>query len=190
MTIDEFRYAMTHGCANGADELNRTIRELTQEALKLVAELNGSYHVPTEVRDLLSRLTGSNIDDSVVLLPPFYTDCGKNLHIGKRVFINEGCHFQDHGGVVIGDDVFIGPQTIITTLNHDMDAEHRSSLFPRPVHVGNRVWLGARVTICPGVTIGEGSIVAAGAVVTKNVPPETIVAGVPARVVRYLRKQP
>ena len=90
---------------------------------------------------------------------------------------------------MIGDDVFIGPQTIITTLNHDMDAEHRSSLFPRPVHVGNKVWLGARVTICPGVTIGESSVVAAGAVVTKNVPPETIVTGVPARVVRSLREQ-
>ena len=150
------------------------------------AELNGCYHAPDEVRRLMSELTASEIDESFALFPPFHTDCGKNLKIGKRVFINAGCQFQDQGGIEIGDDVLIGPQTIIATLNHDPDPEKRGGMIPTPVKIGSKVWLGARVTICPGVTIGEGSIVAAGAVVTKDVPPRTVVAGVPAKIIKTI----
>ena len=120
------------------------------------------------------------------LFPPFHTDCGKNIKIGKRVFINAGCQFQDQGGIEIGDDVLIGPQTIIATLNHDPDPEKRGGMFAKPVKIGNKAWLGARVTICPGVTIGDGAIVAAGAVVTKDVPPRTVVAGVPAKIIKTI----
>ena len=105
---------------------------------------------------------------------------------GKRVFINAGCQFQDQGGIEIGDDVLIGPQTIIATLNHDPVPEKRGGMIPKPVKIGDKVWLGARVTICPGVTIGEGAIVGAGAVVTKDVPPRTVVAGVPAKVIKTI----
>ena len=114
----------------------------------------------------------------------FHTDCGKTTKIGKRVFINAGCQFQDQGGITIGDDVLVGPQTIIATLNHDPDPEKRGGMFAKPVVICDKVWLGARVTVCPGVTIGEGAIVGAGAVVTKDVPPRTVVAGVPAKVIR------
>jgi acetyltransferase-like isoleucine patch superfamily enzyme len=158
----------------------------SQEALKITAKLNGQYHTPDEVRQMMAELTASEIDESFGMFPPFYTDCGKNIKIGKRVFINAGCQFQDQGGIEIGDDVLIGPQTIIATLNHDPNPEKRGGMIPKTVKIGNKVWLGARVTICPGVTIGEGAIVGAGAVVTKDVPPRTVVAGVPARIIKEL----
>ena len=187
MTVDEFRKAMaeTKYIVAGSD-LHLAFHAFSQEALKLTAELNGSYHTPAEVHELMSRLTGSEIDESFGLFPPFHTDCGKNTRIGKRVFINAGCQFQDQGGIEIGDDVLIGPQTIIATLNHDPDPEKRGGMFAKSVKIGNKVWLGARVTICPGVTIGDGAVVGAGAVVTKNVPPRTIVAGISAKVIKEI----
>jgi len=187
MTVEEFRKTMaeTKYIIAGSD-LHLAFHAFSQEALKLTAELNGSYHTPAEVRELMSRLTESEIDESFALFPPFHTDCGMNIKIGKRVFINAGCQFQDQGGIEIGDDVLIGPQTIIATLNHDPDPEKRGGMFAKSVKIGNKVWLGARVTICPGVTIGEGAVVAAGAVVTKDVPPRTVVAGVPAKVIKTI----
>ena len=185
MTVDEFRKAMAETkYIPAGSELHKAFHAFSQEALKLTAELNGRYHAPEEVREIMLRLTESEIDESFGLFPPFHTDCGKNTRIGKRVFINAGCQFQDQGGIEIGDDVLIGPQTIIATLNHDPNPEKRGGMIPKPVRIYDKVWLGARVTICPGVTIGEGAIVGAGAVVTKDVPPRTVVAGVPARIFR------
>lgn len=187
MTTEEFRRTMAETAYIPAgSELHQAFHAFSQEALKITAELNGAYHTPEEVRALMARLTENEIDESFALFPPFHTDCGKNLKIGKRVFINAGCQFQDQGGIEIGDDVLVGPQTIIATLNHDPDPEKRGGMFPKPVRIGNKVWLGARVTVCPGVTIGEGAIVGAGAVVTKDVPPRTVVAGVPAKVVKEI----
>ena len=178
MKIDEFRRVMAETAYIPAgSELHLAFHAFSQEALKIT---------PGEVRTLMSQLTANEIDESFGLFPPFHTDCGKNTKIGKRVFINAGCQFQDQGGITIGDDVLIGPQTIIATLNHDPDPEKRGGMFAKPVVIGDKVWLGARVTICPGVTIGEGAIVGAGAVVTKDVPPRTVVAGVPAKVIKRI----
>ena len=189
MTVEEFRKTMAEAkYIPAGSALHLAFHEFSQEALKITAELNGRYHAPEEVRRLMSELTASEIDESFAMFPPFHTDCGKNLKIGKRVFINAGCQFQDQGGIEIGDDVLIGPQTIIATLNHDPNPEKRGGMFPKRVKVGNKVWLGARVTICPGVTIGDGAVVGAGAVVTKDVPPRTVVAGVPARVIKEIDK--
>ncbi len=187
MTVEEFRDAMAGvGYIPGGSELHRAFHAFSQEALKITAELNGPYHTPSEVRALMAELTASEIDESFTLFPPFHTDCGKNTKIGRRVFINSGCQFQDQGGLTIGDDVLIGPQTIVATLNHDPVPEKRGGMFAKPVVIGDKVWIGARVTICPGVTIGEGAIVGAGAVVTKDVPPRTVVAGVPAKVIKRI----
>jgi acetyltransferase-like isoleucine patch superfamily enzyme len=187
MRVEEFRRAMagTKYIPAGS-ELHLAFHAFSQEALKITAKLNGQYHTPDKVRQMMAELTASEIDESFGMFPPFYTDCGKNIKIGKRVFINAGCQFQDQGGIEIGDDVLIGPQTIIATLNHDPNPEKRGGMIPKPVKIGDKVWLGARVTICPGVTIGEGAIVGAGAVVTKNVPARTVVAGVPARTIKEL----
>ena len=183
MTVEEFRKVMAETkYIPAGSELHLAFHAFSQEALKITAKLNGQYHEPDEVRQMMAELTANEIDESFGIFPPFYTDCGKNIKIGKRVFINAGCQFQDQGGIEIGDDVLIGPQTIIATLNHDPVPEKRGGMIPKPVRICDKVWLGARVTICPGVTIGEGAIVGAGAVVTKDVPPRTVVAGVPARI--------
>ena len=185
MKVEEFRRAMAEvEYIPAGSALHKTFHAFSQNALKITAELNGAYHAPEEVRQLMAELTASEIDETFGLFPPFHTDCGKNIKIGKRVFINAGCQFQDQGGITIGDDVLVGPQTIIATLNHDPDPDKRGGMFAKPVVIGDKVWLGARVTICPGVTIGAGAIVGAGAVVTKDVPPRTVVAGVPAKVIR------
>ncbi|USQ80597.1 sugar O-acetyltransferase [Ornithinimicrobium faecis] len=155
-----------------------------QEALRIVGELNGGYRTPEEVRALLSELTGAPVDESVALFPPFYSEFGLNLRLGKGVFINMGCRFQDTGGITIGDGSLIGHGSTLTTLNHGMDPDRRGDMLPAPIVIGTKVWLGASVTVVPGVTIGDGAVVGAGAVVTKDVPANTIVAGVPAKAIR------
>ncbi|WJE17719.1 sugar O-acetyltransferase [Halobacillus sp. ACCC02827] len=164
------------------------MHHLSQEALKKTAELNGAYHPPEQLRELFSELIGKPVDSSFMLFPPFSTDCGKNIEIGKRVFINSGCRFQDQGGITIGDGVLVGHNVVLATLNHDKDPAKRSTLHPAPVHIENDVWIGANATILPGVTIGEGSIIAAGSVVTKDVPPGVMVGGVPANYIKDIEK--
>ena len=152
MTVEEFRMMMAETeYIPAGSELHQAFHAFSQEALKITAELNGRYHEPDEVRRLMAELTANEIAESFGMFPPFYTDCGKNIKIGKRVFINAGCQFQDQGGIEIGDDVLIGPQTIIATLNHDPNPEKRGGMFPKRVKIGNRMWLGARVTICPAL---------------------------------------
>lgn len=170
----------------GGSEAHLFMHGVSQEALRLTAEINGRYHEPEELRSLFSQLIGRPVDETFGLFPPFYTDCGKNIHIGKNVFINMGCKFQDQGGIFIGDGALIGHNVVLATLNHAMSPEDRSSMILAPIHIGKQVWIGANATILPGVTIGDGAIVAAGAVVTKDVPENTIVGGVPAVVLRHL----
>lgn len=134
----------------------------------------------------MARLTGRPIDPGFSLFPSFYTDCGKNLFIGKNVFFNSGCRFQDQGGIVIGDGVLIGHNVVLATINHDFDPARRGNNFPAPIRIGKNVWIGAGAIVLPGVTIGGGAVVAAGAVVTKNVPEMTVVGGVPAQVLKQI----
>ena len=170
----------------GGSEAHLFMHGVSQEALRLTAEINGSYHEPEELRSLFSQLIGRPVDETFGLFPPFYTDCGKNIHIGKNVFINMGCKFQDQGGIYIGDGALIGHNVVLATLNHAMSPEGRASMIPAPIRIGKRVWIGANATVLPGVTIGDGAIVAAGAVVTKDVPENIVVAGVPAVPIRHL----
>lgn len=159
-------------------------RDLFQEAIKITMEINNQYHTPEELRKLMSQLTGKQVDDTFRLFPPFYTDFGKNITIGKNVFLNSGCHFQDQGGIVIGDGTLIGHNVVIATINHDLDPGKDRKNHYAPVIVGDHVWIGSNATILPGVTLGEWSVVAAGAVVSKDVEPYTVVGGVPAKVIK------
>lgn len=157
-----------------------------QNALKLTAELNSGYHTPEEIRALFSRITGKKVDPSFSMFPPFYTDCGKNITVGKDVFINMGCKFQDQGGITIGDGSLIGHNVVLATLNHNLDPSTRKSMTPAPIRIGKNVWIGSNSTVLPGVTIGDGAVIAAGAVVTGDVPERTLAGGVPARIIRKL----
>lgn len=156
----------------------------SNEAMRITSEMNNAYHTREELNALLSRLTGRAVDPSVMLFPPFYTDFGKNLHLGKGIFINACCCFQDQGGITIGDGALIGHRVVLATLNHGFPAHERDHIYPAPIRIGKKVWIGSGATILPGVSIGDNAIVAAGAVVTADVPPDVIVGGVPARVLK------
>lgn len=155
-------------------------------ALEITTRLNASGGDPDQTRALLGELIGQQLPESVALFPPFHSEFGRNIHLGRGVFINMGCMFQDTGGIWIGERSLIGHGCILTTLNHGTDPGHRGDMLPAPIRIGSDVWLGARVTVVPGVAIGDGAIVGAGAVVTKDVAARTVVAGVPARVIREL----
>jgi acetyltransferase-like isoleucine patch superfamily enzyme len=168
----------------GGSAHHQFMQATAQEALGITARLNSGYSTPEEVRALLGELTGRVVDESVALFPPFHSEFGKNLTLGRDVFVNMGCRFQDTGGITIGDGSLIGHGATLTTLNHHLDPERRADVIPAPITIGRKVWLGANVTVVPGVSIGDGAVVGAGAVVTADVAADSIVAGVPARLVR------
>lgn len=170
----------------GGSEVHLFMCALAQDAMRITAELNAAYHTPEEIRSLISRLIGKPVDESFGMFPPFYTDCGKNIHIGKKVFINSGCRFQDQGGIVIGDGALIGHNVVLATLNHGLAPEDRETTYPAPIVIGRNVWIGANATVLKGVTIGDNAVVAAGAVVTKDVPANAVVGGVPAKILRMV----
>ncbi|TWT08235.1 sugar O-acetyltransferase [Planococcus sp. CPCC 101016] len=187
MNIDDFLAQLNRGeSVIGGSQTHQMMHKLSQEALKVTVELNGHYHTPEEVRELFSRLIAKQVDATFALFPPFYTDCGKNINVGKNVFINSGCRFQDQGGITIGDGALIGHNVVLATLNHDVDPRKRSKMHPAPITIGKDVWIGANVTVVPGVEIGDGAIIAAGAVVTKSIPSNVIAGGVPAKVLKKI----
>ena len=155
-------------------------------AQKITAYLNNAYHSPEAVREILSELFGYELDSSVWVMPPFYTDFGRGTHLAKGVFINTCCTFMDRGGLKIGEGAFIAPKVNIVTINHDFNPQNRSTTLCKGVKIGKRVWVGVGAIICPGVEVGENSIIAAGAVVTKSVPSNVIVGGNPAKIIKRL----
>ena len=187
MNISDFLLHVNNKKPLTADtEIHDFMCRLSQEARKITAALNNSYHTPKEIQDIFSDLTGKPIDKSFSMFPPFYTDFGKNITIGKNVFINAGCHFQDQGGIIIGDGTLIGHNVVLATLNHGFRPEDRGTLYPAPIIIGKNVWLGSNATILPGITIGKNSIIAAGAVVTKDVPENVITGGNPAKIIKRI----
>jgi acetyltransferase-like isoleucine patch superfamily enzyme len=185
LQLQDFLAHVDSGAAiEGGSEQHRFMHHAAQDAFQITAQINNGYRTPDEVRALLAELTGKSVDDSTVLFPPFHSEFGKNLTLGRGIFINLGCRFQDTGGITIGEGTLIGHGTTLTTLNHHADPDRRADMMPAPIRIGRKVWLGAAVTVVPGVTIGDGAIVGAGSVVTQDVPANAIVAGVPAKLIR------
>lgn len=185
---DFLEYVKTEQIIKANSPAHQLMHKLSQNAIKITCEMNNSYHSPEELAELFSKLTGREVPSGFALFPPFYTDCGKNIHLGENVFINSSCHFQDQGGIYIGKNVLIGHQVTLATLNHMQSPKDRASMIPKAIHIGDDVWIGSNATILQGVTIGDGAIVAAGAVVSKDVAPKTIVGGVPAKFIKYVEE--
>ena len=156
--------------------------------MKTAAEMNTGYRTPEEVHEFMGRILGKPLDGSTTVLPPLYIDYGKPVAIGRGCFIQQCCTFFGRGGIVIGDDVFIGPKVNLITINHDPDPDNRSATYGRPIVIEDKVWIGINSTILPGVRIGYGAIVGAGSVVTKDVPVMTVVAGNPAKIIKTIEK--
>lgn len=189
MNTEQFKEDMKKRAYIAADsETHLHIHEMAQRALRITVEMSNSYRTPEELRALFSELIGQKVDDNFGIFPPFNADYGQNIKVGKNVFINSGCCFQDQGGIEIGDNVLVGQQVVIATLNHDLLPDKRANMFPSPVKIGNGVWIGAHATILAGVTVGDGAVIAAGAVVTKDVPANTVVGGVPAKIIKQIKE--
>ena len=190
MELEEYLAALRAGeYIEAGGSLHQRMHALSQEALKLTAELNGQYHTMEEIRELFSKIIGKPVDPSFALFPPFHTDCGKNITVGKHVFINMGCKFQDQGGITIDDGALIGHNVVLATLNHDINPDLRHSMIPKPIFIGKNVWVGSNSVILPGVTIGDGAIIAAGSVVNRDVPEKTIVGGIPAKFIKEIQQE-
>lgn len=159
-----------------------------KRAMEITATMNRlTFNDADEVRALFSDLIGKKVDVSVLLIPPFYTTGGVDIRVGRNVFINQNCTFYDLGGLDIGDDVMIGPNVSLITSGHPIEpSRRRDGVIAKPIVIERNVWIAAGATIIGGVTVGENSVVAAGSVVTQDVPPNTLVGGNPARVIRSI----
>ena len=161
------------------------MREESFVTKKLVVEMNKTPD-PDEIRNFLGQITGSEIDQTVVVFTPLHINYGKHTKIGKNVFINFDCVFLDMGGITIEDNVFIAPKVSLLSEGHPTSIEDRHSLVPNAIHIKKNAWIGAGATILPGVTVGENAVVAAGAVVSRDVAPNTIAGGVPAKFIKNI----
>jgi hypothetical protein len=159
-----------------------------KRAMAITARLNRlTFNDADEIRALFSELIGRKVDGSFLLIPPFYATGGADTHIGRNVFVNQNCTFYDLGGLDIADDVMIGPNVSLITSGHPVEPSRRRAFtIAKPIVIERNVWIAAGVTIIGGVTVGENSVVSAGSVVTKNVPPNTLVGGNPARIIRSI----
>ena len=161
------------------------VQKLVDRTIKLSAELNSSTDIE-QIRKRLGEIIGTEVDRSTTVFAPFYTNFGRFITIGKRVYINHACSFLDMGSITIEDDVLIGPKVNLITENHPLDPANRTALISKPIVIKRNAWIGAAVTIFPGVTIGENSVVAAGAVVTLDVPDNTVAGGIPAKFIKII----
>lgn len=169
-----------------ADPELHKITERIHAAQQIIAELNTGYHSNDEVLNILSRLTGVEVDPSLWLMPPFYTDYGKNIRFGKNVFVNTCCTFMDRGGITLEDRVLLAPKVNLITTGHPLDPTMRRDTVSNPIIVRENAWIGIGASVMPGVTIGKNSVVAAHAVVSKDVPDNVIVGGIPAKIIKRI----
>lgn len=189
MELQEYLSWVNQGTTIPANSpAHRLMHDMAERARQITSRMNQGYQTQEQLQALFAELTDQPIDPTFHLFPPFYSDFGRNIRVGKDVFINEGCCFQDQGGIEIGDGSLIGHQVVLVTLNHALEPSRRADMIPSKIVIGRGVWIGAHATVLAGVTIGDHAVVAAGAVVTRDVPPNTVVAGVPARIIKTIKE--
>ena len=161
------------------------LKEASYDTKRLLLQMNNTSE-PQKIRQFLSQIIDSEIDESVTIFTPFHINYGKNTQIGKNVFINFDCVILDLGGITIEDGVLIAPKVSLLSEGHPISPQERHSLVPKHIHIKKNAWIGANATILHGVTIGQNAVVAAGSVVTKNVPDNVVVGGIPAQILKRL----
>lgn len=170
---------------SGQHKLYDEIIEAYYTTKKLLLEMNSALD-PAKIRYFLNQIIDAEVDESVTIFTPLYINYGKNIKFGKNIFINFDCTFLALGGITIEDNVMIAPKVNLLSEGHPISPKDRHSLIVSHIHIKKNAWIGANATILPGVTIGENAIVAAGAVVTKDVLDNTIVGGVPAKIIKRI----
>jgi len=185
MEKDLFERMLEGGIIQNKDPEFYKIFEQVNATKKRTIALNSATD-PDEIRGIMSEIIGKTVDNSSTVFTPFNTNFGKFINIGKNVFINHGCSFLDLGGITIEDDVLIGPNVQLITENHPINPAERKSLELKSILIKKNAWIGGGAIILPGITVGQNSVVAAGSVVTKDVPANVVLAGVPAKVVKLL----
>ena len=182
-------FHLTFGIVLEDDPVYKEIQQIVDDNMPLINYLNNTYHNKKETLRILSQIIGTEIDSSVNINLPLFTDFGKHLFIGKSVFINSNVMFTDLGGITLEDHVLIGPFAKLLTVNHPIQPSQRKGLIVKSITIKRNAWIGANVTILPGVTVGENAIVGANSLVTKDVPENTIVVGSPAQVVKQIEEE-
>lgn len=162
------------------------IIDACNDTRKLLVQLNVASD-PEEIRTLLSKIIGVKVHATIMVFPPFQINYGKNTRVGKNVFINFDCTFLDLGGITIDDDVMLAPKVSLLSEGHPIAVDDRQTLTTGSIHIKRNAWIGVGAAILQGVTIGENAVVAAGAVVSKNVPANTVVGGIPAKTIKTIQ---
>ncbi len=184
-TVDIFERLSKGETVSPNDSNAYRLREASFITKRLLVQMNHATE-PEQIRNFLSQITGKEIDKSVTVFTPLHINYGKHTKIGKNVFINFDCVFLDLGGIIIEDDVLIAPKVSLLSEGHPISYENRHALTVGQIHIKKNAWIGANATILQGVTIGENAIVAAGSVVSKDVPDNTIVGGIPAKILKTI----
>lgn len=168
------------------DGIRQVISNIQMLNQPIVLELNTQVQTITSTRKLVEQLIAEKIDQTVIINVPFQTDFGRHIHFGKNIYVNKEVFMVDLGGIFIEDNVLIGPRAKLISVNHPLNSADRHKLELKSVIIKKNAWIGADATILPGVTVGENAVVAAGAIVSKDVPANTVVAGVPAKIIKTI----
>ena len=188
MTTDIFDKLKNNQAVPFSDPEYYKIPDACRKTKKLLLEMNSKFD-QAEIIDLLTKITSSEIDNSVTVFTPLHINYGKNTKFGKNVFVNFDCTFLDLGGITIEDDVMLAPGVKILSESHPVAPDRRQMLTTGAIHIKKNAWIGANAVILAGVTIGENSVVAAGAVVSKDVPANSVAAGVPAQIIKSIKNE-
>ena len=169
-----------------SDLFNRRV-----EAKNLFKEFNKTTDEEVEKRQEIMKKLFKKVGERVFMEPNFTCEFGKNITLGNDLYINFGCTLLDCGQITIGNNTLLGPNVSMYSANHSLDAEERiaGALIPKPITIGNRVWIGGGSTILSGVTIGDDSVIGAGSVVTKDIPAGVVAAGNPCKVIRKITEK-
>lgn len=167
----------------GTEEL----RIKTSRALKLLQEFNRCDFDQLEKQETIIRQLFGSVGKNVSVQQNFYCDFGHNIHVGDNCYLGYNCTILDIAEVRIGNDCMIAPNVALYTTGHSLEPKNRNkSGYAIPIIIGDNVWIGGSSVILPGVKIGDNSIVAGGSVVTKDVPPNVVVAGNPAKIIKEI----